>query len=326
MLRLAAMLSLALCPGATALAAPPARDPAAIRALAEGKRQDANAAWWGFDPDDATAALQAAIRSGAKTVVVPNVGRPWIVGPIFLVSDQEIDLESGVEIRARAGKFRGASDELFRIDNKSNVVIKGYGAALRMRKQDYRRPPYAKSEFRDCLGIYGGANIKILGLKLASSGGDGIYIAGGGAERPFSRDILIKDVLSEDNYRQGISVISVDGLRVENSIFRGTEGTEPAAGIDFEPNGPTDRLTRIALKDCVFEKNQGWGIQISTTRLPADFPAVEISVEGGRVSGNGQGAFLVYPGQVRGNVSVKTALDGKRRVRATKAFVVDIAS
>src|SRR6185312_14713926 len=202
MIPLVGSMLLALCPSASALAAAPGRDPAAIRELAAGKRTDANAAWWGFEPANATAALQAAIRSGAKTVIVPNVGRPWIVDPIFLESDQEIDLEPGVEIRARPGGFRGASDELFKLDGKSNVVIKGYGALVSMRKDDYRSPPYAPSEWRDCLGIYGGTNIKILGLTFSNSGGDGIYIAGAGDDRPFSRNILVKDVVSENNYRQ----------------------------------------------------------------------------------------------------------------------------
>ena len=56
---------------ATVMAAAP--DNAAIAEVAAGKRTTANAAWWGFSKNDSTAALQAAIDSGAKTVVVPYV-------------------------------------------------------------------------------------------------------------------------------------------------------------------------------------------------------------------------------------------------------------
>ena len=299
-------------------------DPTAIRELVEGKRKDANAVWWGFDPINATAALQAAIRSGAATVLVPNVGKPWIVDPIFLEGNQEIDLEPGVEIQARRGGFRGKSDELFRIEDKSNVVIKGRGAVLRMHKEDYRKAPYVKAEWRACLAVYGATNVTISGITCADSGGDGLYIAGG--RKPFSENIVVEDVVFENNYRQGISVISVDGLLIENSVLRGTEGTAPSAGIDFEPNGPSDRLTRIRLKNCVIEKNQSFGIWAYTGNLGADSAPVRIDIEGGRVSANHKGALFVSSGKARGAISIRaTRLEGTRTLEVSRAFTVSIA-
>ena len=70
-----------------------ARDELAIKELAEGRRTEARAEWWGFDEADATTALQAAIQSKAKKVIVSNTGKPWNVRPITLVSDQEIVFE-----------------------------------------------------------------------------------------------------------------------------------------------------------------------------------------------------------------------------------------
>ncbi len=69
--------------------------------MLQGKRAEANAAWWGFDPQESTQALQAAIRSGAKRVVVPRMPGPWIVDKIELESDQEIFFEPGVEVVAK---------------------------------------------------------------------------------------------------------------------------------------------------------------------------------------------------------------------------------
>lgn len=51
----------------------------------------------GFDEDDATHALQSAIDSGTKKVVVPNLGTDWNVRPIRLAGDQELVLEQGVK-------------------------------------------------------------------------------------------------------------------------------------------------------------------------------------------------------------------------------------
>lgn len=300
-----------------------ARDSEAVMAVLRGERTDANAAWWGFDPDNATAALQAAIRSGAATVVVPDMGRPWLVDPIVLEGDQEILLEKGVEIQARPGGFHGRSDMLMRLRDKSNVTIRGYGAVLRMRKEDYRRAPYVKSEFRACLAVYGGTNVRIEGITCASSGGDGIYIAGG--MRPYSKDVVIKGVVADDNYRQGISVISVDGLLIEDTVLRGTEGTKPGAGIDFEPNKPTERLTGILLKNCLIEKNESYGIWVYTGNLTADSAPVDITISGGKVSDNGAGALFVQTRSARGALTVRsTRLDGKRSIKTSESFVVDI--
>ena len=207
--------------------------------------------------------------------------------------------------------------------DKENITINGYGAILSMRKEDYRTAPYEKAEWRSCLGIYGGSNIKILGITLANCGGDGIYIAGGSSL--FSKDITIKDVVAENNYRQGISVISVEGLLIESSILRGTEGTKPAAGIDFEPNGPTDRLVGIVMKDCVIEGNQGYGIQVALGHVPADFRPVKISIVGGRVTDNKKGALIVHAHDVKGELVFQaTKLVGKRSLVHSDAFTVTI--
>ena len=50
-----------------------AANEAAVAEVAASARTEANAAWWGFDPDDATAAVQAAIDSGAARVRNPDM-------------------------------------------------------------------------------------------------------------------------------------------------------------------------------------------------------------------------------------------------------------
>ena len=70
------------------------KSPEAVNEVLEGKRSEANAAWWGFDEIDATESIQLAIISGAKRVIVPNMTKAWVVRPIKLVSDQEIVLEN----------------------------------------------------------------------------------------------------------------------------------------------------------------------------------------------------------------------------------------
>jgi hypothetical protein len=67
------VVSLGLPAWAAAAAPANAVNPQAVQEVRAGKRTEANAAWWGFDEEDSTEALQAAIRSGAKRVIVPNM-------------------------------------------------------------------------------------------------------------------------------------------------------------------------------------------------------------------------------------------------------------
>ncbi len=126
------IMAITLCALSAAMAAAP--DQTAIAEVAAGKRTTANAAWWGFSKDDSTAALQAAIDSGAKTVVVPYMGEAWIVRPIKLRGNLELLFEPGVLVLAKRGEFQGGGDSLFTAVDAENLTIRGYGATLRMWK------------------------------------------------------------------------------------------------------------------------------------------------------------------------------------------------
>jgi hypothetical protein len=258
----------------------------AIEEVKQGKRKVAYASWWGFDPEDATEALQAAIDSGAPKVVVENMGRPWIVSrTINLRSNQEIVFEKGVIVEAKKGAFLGKGDCLFLAALQRNITIIGYGAVLRMRKLDYTQPPYEKAEWRHALSIRSCENVRVFGLTLASSGGDGIYLGVAKRGVPNSK-IHIKDVVCVDNYRQGISVISAENVLMENVVMRDTSGTPPMAGIDFEPNDPTEVLSNIVMRNCVVQNNSGDGFAFYLHNLNSTSRPISIRLEGCRSIGN----------------------------------------
>jgi hypothetical protein len=261
---------------------PVAADPQAVAEVLAGRRDEANAAWWGFDAADATDTLQAAINSKAKRLIIPNQGSDWIVRPLKLAGDQELILEKGVTITAKRGEYRARNDCVFTAKDVSNLTIRGYGATVRMHKDDYIvgltlanlgwnrwYGPYEKAEWRMALSLRRATNVKVLGLSLRDSGGDGIYIDG-------CRDVHIRDVLCDNNYRQGISVISVDGLLVENSRFNNTWGTPPSSGVDIEPDDPDQVVKRVVFRDCRFEDNYGDGIEILLGRQSQATPDVSI--------------------------------------------------
>jgi hypothetical protein len=264
----------------------------AVEDVRTGKRKEARAAWWGFDRADSTAALQAAIDSGAEKVALEDLGSPWIVGPITLADNQELVLEKGVVLQAKREAFRGKGDCLLTATGKRNVAITGRGATIRMWKQDYAKPPYEKSEWRHAISIRGCANVRIAGLTIASSGGDGIYL-GAGKNGETNRNTVIRDVVCDDNNRQGISVITADTLLIENCTLKNTDGMSPRAGIDFEPNRPSERLVNCAMRNCAAENNQGDGYLFALMNLGKDSAKISIRLENCRSSGNRNGLRFI---------------------------------
>jgi len=296
-----ARVAVAQTPADSAPTAGSLRDRAAIEEVLRGKRTTANAAWWGFDASDSTQAVQSAINSGAAKVVVPYVGQPWIVRPLHLASDQEIIFEPGVVLWAKAGEFHGPYDCLLSGKEVKNVTLRGYNAVLRMRKADYVGPGYPKAEWRHTLELKGAKNVKVFGLTLESSGGDGIFVGSTWDERRVPCEaILIRDCVSRDHHRQGISVISVAGLRIENCLLQGTRGTAPQSGIDIEPDHSRERLSDIEMTNCTIEGNAGGGIMVNLTRLDNASTKVSIRVIDCLVrSSGGSGLCLLLHGDAR---------------------------
>jgi hypothetical protein len=233
-----------------------------------------------FDPTDSTECLEAALAVPADMVYLPAQVSPWVTSrPLFVThSNQEIVLAAGAVIEAKAGCFRDYESCLLTIGGVSNVTIRGERprqwpqAGLRMRKQDYTntshyplgpKPFNGPQGHRHVLSIgsqpFNGTKtthaVRVLDLTLSLAGGDGIEVNG-------ATDIELTRVDASDNFRQGMSVIDVDGLTVTDSDFRGTKGVAPQAGVDLEPDIPTQRLANIKFHRCRFTDNAGAGFQV----------------------------------------------------------------
>ena len=309
-------------------------NPAAVDEVKSGKRTTANAAWWGFNEDDVTDSLQAAINSGAKTVIIPNVGQDWVVRPIRLAGNQELILERGVVVTAKRGEFHEGGDSVFTAADVDHLTIKGEGATIRMQKEDYIVGlvlkdlgwnrwfgQYTKAEWRMTLAIRGCNDVTVEGLKLADSGGDGIYIDGGNRQR-FSRKIVLRKVHCDNNYRQGISVISVDDLLIEDSQFNNTWGTPPSAGIDIEPDSPDHRLTGIVVRNCEFLDNYGDGIEVFLAHQTKDSEPVSILFDNCRINsrrGPGMRVTKMPDNGVRGSITFQNIV-----VENTEGFGIKV--
>ena len=266
---------------------------------------------FGFDAADSTAFLQAAIDSGARTVVVDKQDAPWTVTPLTLRSDLELVLEEGVEIVAKVGAFLPKGDCLMRAANVENLTIRGEGAGatLRMRKPEYWEAPYEKSEWRHGISILSSKNVKIENLRIAETGGDGIYL--GVATRGVPcRDVVIRRVDCVANNRQGISVISVDGLLIEDSVLRDTFGTAPQSGIDFEPNREDEQISNVVMRRVLSENNAGDGFLFYLGNLDSDGPETTVEIVDCRaVRNRGCGFYWSAKGGVNRALPGKTLVE-----------------
>lgn len=113
------------------------------------------------------------------------------------------------------------------------------------------------------MGIYisgGSSNIYISNIIIKDCWGDGIYINNG-------VNINTQNVVCDNNRRQGISIISVNGYHSLNDKLINTNGTSPESGIDIEPNSASDRISNIILENLYTENNNGIGIDIWLPRL-----------------------------------------------------------
>jgi hypothetical protein len=70
-------------------------------------------------------------------------------------------------------------------------------------------------------------------------------------------------VTSDGNRRQGLSIIEADGVLVTDSVFSNTHGTRPSAGIDLEPDHPSQQIVNLRIQNSKFLNNAGPGIEIA---------------------------------------------------------------
>lgn len=238
---------------------------------------------YGFQQGDATAALQAAINSGASKVVVSNMGSPWIVRPLFLVSNQELVFEPGTVVEAKRGEFRGTNDSLFTASHKQNITIRADKAVFRMHKQDYIGGGYSYSQWRHVFYMMSCDRVTFLGGEMNNSGGDGIFI-GSYENQPACTNFTVRNVICDGNYRQGISVTNAENVVIDGCILRNTSDQEPAAGIDLEPDGPSHRLVNILVSNCKMIDNMKSGIIVYPQMLNAQSAPLSITVRNCYVS------------------------------------------
>ena len=286
--------------------------------VSSGIFQFAHASKYKFDPkgfaflshSEKKVSLQTFLDRPEDTLVLPAALGGYSTGPLYLRRNHVVlILLPGVELRAAPGAFpRPKKDCLLTLTSVEDATLIGYGARLVMRKEEY-----LTGEWRHALKLLGCKRVHIQGFGIDSSGGDGIYIGSLiSSGRHASEDIRIEDCTLRGHRRQGISVISVRGLRMSRSTLEGTQGTPPECGIDFEPDGATESLHDIVVRDCIFKGNTNHGALVWLGKLKSSSDPVSIVFDSCRFLESIGGAGMQLSGfrdkGIRGQIRFRKCL------------------
>lgn len=88
------------------------------------------------------------------------------------------------------------------------------------------------------VGIYDSTDVTIRNVTIKNCWGDGVYIGTEDQDSVTakSRQVALSGVTTDNNRRNGLSVVAADGVTVDGCLFANTNGTDPQAGIDIETN------------------------------------------------------------------------------------------
>lgn len=107
--------------------------------------------------------------------------------------------------------------------------------------------------------------------------GDGIYVGGIAIE---SSKVVISNVHSVYNRRNGISIVNAKDVIVYGCTLEDITGTAPEYGIDCENDTNSDAMKNIIIANCNFINNNGGGLNVVAKSDEASLSISNIIVEG----------------------------------------------
>ena len=137
-----------------------------------------------------------------------------------------------------------------------------------------RNPSIDKDYKGQCgmgLAFYSSQNINFEEIYSYNNHGDGIYIGSGTGRTETGEiqcnscsNINIGKATCKGNYRNGISVIAGNNIIMNEIYIEDTIGSDPQAGIDFEPNHICERID-IKINKIFSKNNYHCGVTIYTS-------------------------------------------------------------
>jgi parallel beta-helix repeat protein len=237
---------------------------------------------------DDTKAFQKTIdhvaAKGGGTVLVPK-GKYLIDGDTTVRIQSHVTLKMDAEAELIAKPTASRRFYILMVVNASDVNIIG-GKIIGDRDAHLD----STGEWGMGIGVYAGTNVNINGTKIYNCWGDGIVV---GATSRYnapdaSRSVTIKNVVCDNNRRQGLTIGKVNNMLVDSCVFTNTNGTKPMSGIDIEPD--KDTAQNITITNSEFSFNKGNGIEIYVN---ASSVVQNVVIQNNFLHHNTYGAYLI---------------------------------
>ena len=267
--------------------------------------------WWGLqdnslEPQQEVFNVASAVCSyvGIENLLASGVGDIWVSAPVRIVIELSKNTKlnlAGRTIKLKPNSFSNYEIIVMRDDTSIfNGEIVG----------DRYSHTGTSGEWGMGISMLSAKNIVVKDLTIRDCWGDGIYI-GTYSAKPAkflnSKNVYLENVKCLNNRRQGMSVISVDGLISESCEYSFTNGIAPEAGVDFEPNYYFEQLKNIKFNNTKMEGNAMYGFHFYLKKLVSQNIDIEIT---NTVSLRDRIAFslMSIPESVSGTVKVENAL------------------
>lgn len=219
---------------------------------------------------DHTKLIQGAIDS-QDTVILPNYSLRISQPGLILRNNSVLIFQQGSELIMIPNNL--THYEMISLNGVENVTI--VNPKLVGDREDHVG---TTGEWGMGINILSSNNVKILNPKISNCWGDGIYI-GRNKMKNASFNIEIIGGHIDFNRRNGISIISAENLKIENTVISNTYGTMPMSGIDIEPNLDDEILKNVTINNVKTINNFSEGIKIVFANIfnPNDKIGVKIN-------------------------------------------------
>jgi len=201
------------------------------------------------DDSEALNALLTAAAAAGVSVILDPLSIVLVQSTLLPPSGTRLNLNGATIKRGATG-----SGVLINLIDRSDISIRG--GTLDGNKAAYP----AATEWRHNINLDNSKRIVLRDLYSNSSKGDGIYIGG---TVTHCEDVDLFNVSCDGNYRQGLSIVGVDGFTAVSSRFVNTAGTAPQSGVDVEPNRGDQVCKNIRFTGCTFSGNAGHGFLVA---------------------------------------------------------------
>lgn len=263
-------------------------------------------------------ALNYASTNNINTVIIQN-------GTFMIDASVGVSVPSNIRLLINNATLKAIPNDLGHyqilvVSNVSNISIIGNNAVILGDRDQHINDityPAGQNEQGFGLQITQSNYITVDNITCKKCWGDGIVVN-------YSTHVLINNVISDSNRRQGLSITSGQNITVKNSTFSntgGTGGTAPMAGIDIESD-PTYTTTNanqnVVIENCQFLNNSGAGIQVIYNTYNT---RIQNSVfDGNNYGVYGKGEQANWPNGV--TVPVKTLISGNKFINSILQDIV----